>query len=167
MNRNAIFLAVAIGLAAGAVCPPTAEAASSDTIISIFYSTRTVRVYPSPNKGGSGTVDYKIVLHADGTVEDAYEESSGGRKGAVKTKLGNQPRKAIYRVVDGSTIERTAEEETHIHKLTIKVNGKNCAANVEYVLKPGHTAYRGWSTQLKQWAYYSEMKMEYATCVIE
>ena len=39
--------------------------------------------------------------------------------------------------------------------------------NVDYTLKPGQTEYRGYSTELKQWAYYSKMEMEYATCVIE
>ena len=39
MNSKAIFLIFAIGLTAGAPCPPTAVAAPSDTVISIFYST--------------------------------------------------------------------------------------------------------------------------------
>ena len=166
MNLKLIALAFGLAAAVLAADPGSAPAAPSDTVISVFYASKAVRVRPRPNQGGTGHVTFRIVLHANGTVEDAFENKDGP-KGKMKTKLGKQPRGAVYRVIDASTIERTAEEPTHFHKLTIKVNGKNCTANVDYTLKPGQTEYRGYSTELKQWAYYSKMEMEYATCVIE
>jgi hypothetical protein len=143
-----------------------AAAASGDTAIHVHYAAKSVRVRPQPNNGGSGTVDFEILLHPNGKVEDKFAVKDG-LKGEFKSKLGNQSHKAVYRVIDASTIERTTDLGTHFHKLTIKVAGKNCTANVEYLLKPGQTEYRDYSTQLKKWAYYSKLEMDYATCVIE
>ena len=141
-------------------------AASGDTAIHVHYAAKSVRVRPQPNNGGSGTVDVEILLHANGKVEDKFAVKDG-LSGESKSKLGSRSHNAVYRIIDASTIERTTDLGTHFYKLTVKVAGKNCTANVEYLLKPGQTEYRDYSTQLKTWAYYSKLEMDYATCVIE
>lgn len=142
-----------------------AAAAPGDTNIYVHYKVNAVRVRPS-FRVGSATVDFRIVLHANGTVKDAFAVKDG-QKGGAKVKLGRQPKGVTYRVIDNSTIERTFDVGTHIHKLTVKVEGKNCTAASDYTLKPGKKEFRDYSTELKQLAYYSSLKAEYVTCVIE
>lgn len=142
-----------------------AGAAAGDTNIYVHYKVNAVRVRPSA-RAGSATVDFRIVLQANGTVSDAFAVKDG-LKGGVKIKLGRQPKGVVYRVIDDSTIERTADVATHMHKLTVKVAGKNCTATSDYVLKPGQKEFREYSTELKQMAYFSSLKAEYVTCVIE
>jgi hypothetical protein len=141
-----------------------ANAETNDTHISIHYRARSVRVRPTPRTGG-GDVDFGIVLHADGTVEDSYSVKDG-KHGSSKSKLG--PSKGlVYRVLDSGTVTRTADLGTHYHKITIHTSGKNCTADVEFILKPGEKEYREFSTELKTMALFSSLRTEYVTCVIE
>ncbi|OQW58294.1 MAG: hypothetical protein A4S14_08150 [Proteobacteria bacterium SG_bin9] len=142
-----------------------ANAAAGDTNIYVHYKVNAVRVRPSA-RVGSATVDFRIVLRANGTVSDAFAVKDG-LKGTAKVKLGRQPKGVVYRVIDDSTIERTFDVGAHIHKLTVKVAGKNCTATSDYILKPGEKEFRDYSTELKQMAYFSSLKAEYVTCVIE
>jgi hypothetical protein len=143
---------------------PAANAETSDTHISIHYRAKSVRVRPTPRTGG-GDVDFGIVLHANGTVEDNYSVKDG-KHGSSKSKLG--PSKGlVYRVLDSGTITRTADLGTHYHKITIHTSGKNCTADVEFILKPGEKEYLEFSTELKTMAFFSSLRTEYVTCVIE
>ena len=143
---------------------PTANAEGGDTHISIHYRTKSVRVRPTPRTGG-GDVDFGIILHADGTVEDSYSVRDG-KHGSSKSKLG--PSKGlVYRVLDSSTVTRTVDLGTHYHKITVHTSGKNCTADVEFILKPGEVEYREFSTELKTMAFFSSLRTEYVTCVIE
>jgi hypothetical protein len=143
----------------------SAKAATGDTNISIHYRSKSVRVRPSPRTGGAN-VDFRIVLRANGKVEDEYSVKDG-KRGSSKSKLGPADRGAIYRVLDSGTITRTVDVDTHYHKITVRVSGKNCTAEVEYILKPGVKEYRDYSTELKTMAYFSSLGIEYVTCVIE
>jgi hypothetical protein len=144
---------------------PIANAKTSDTHISIHYRTKGVRVRPTPRVGGAD-VDFGIVLQADGTVEDDYSVKNG-KHGSSKSKLGPVSKGVVYRVLNSGTVTRTVDLGTHYHKITIHASGKNCTADVEFILKPGAKEYRTYSTELKIMAYYSSLGTEYVTCVIE
>jgi hypothetical protein len=144
---------------------PIANAEAGDTHISIHYRSKSVRVRPTPRTGGAD-VDFGIVLHADGTVEDSYSVKDG-KHGSSKSRLGPVSKGLIYRVQDSGTFTRTVDLGTHYHKITVHTSGKNCTADVEFVLKPGQKEYREFSTELKTMAFYSSLGTEYVTCVIE
>lgn len=142
-----------------------AIAAPGDTIIFVEYRTKAVRVSPSPNVGGA-KVTYRIVLRPDGSVEDA-RAVAGGKSGNLKSQLGKQSRNVQYSVVDAKTITRTTELETHFHKLTVTlVDKRTCTAQIDFTLKPGHTQFRDYSGQLKQYASYSNIEMVSSSCTI-
>jgi hypothetical protein len=169
LKRKLVAVTVAILSVAASNNPERVSAASSDTKIYVFYGVKAVRARPQPTQG-KATGEFRILLRADGKVEDRFESKSGqlaGQKSQLKSRLGAQPLKAVYRVIDDSTIQRTTDLGTHFHRLTIKLVGKNCTATSEWVLKPGQKEYRDYSIQLKQMAYYSLLETEYATCVIE
>ena len=141
------------------------HAAEGDTNIYVHYKTKAVRVRPS-FRAGTALVDFRIVLHANGTVDDVFAVKDG-QKGATKNRLGVNPKNVAYKVIDASTITRATDLGTHFHKLTVRVSGKNCTAAVDFVLKPGRAEYKDYSTELKTMAYYSKLETEYVTCVIE
>jgi hypothetical protein len=149
----------------GSELAPPANAAEGDTLISVHYRSKAVRVRPTPRVGGVD-VDFRIVLHSDGRVEDAWSVKDG-KRGNRTSKLGPNSGGVVYRVLDAGTITRTGDVGTHFHKMTIRVSGKNCTADVEFVLKPGQTEYRDYSTELKTMATYSSLGTQYVTCVIE
>jgi len=162
--RFRVLLLIAASLIAAQHAIPIANAQTGDTHISIHYRTKSVRVRPTPRTGGAD-VDFGIVLHANGTVEDSYAVKDG-KHGSSKSKLG--PSKGlVYRVLDSGTVTRTTDLGTHYHKITVHASGKNCTAEVEFILKPGEKEYRDFSTELKTTAYYSSLTTEYVTCVIE
>jgi hypothetical protein len=99
-----------------------AFAVGGDTRIHISYKTKVVRVKTTPGGGGT-VVDYQIVLHPDGSVEDAYL-TRGGNRGQTKAKLGSS-KGVTYRVLNPTTIERKGNAGTHFHVLTVKVAGKD------------------------------------------
>ncbi len=144
-----------------------AETSDGDTHIFVYYVTKSVRVRPS-TRIGETAVDYEIVLHPNGKVEDAWGEK-GGRKGETDVKLGGNlgEGQAVYRVIDTNTIVRRGDVGNYIFQLTVNVGGKNCSVKVEYLLKPGEQEYRSYSNELKQMAYFSSIEMAYSTCVIK
>lgn len=142
-----------------------AIALEGDTKISVSYKTKTVRVKPSPQNGG-GVTDIRVILHRDGTVDDAYN-TPGGPQGSSQSKLGSSGAKARFKVMDGTTLVRVDGNESYVHKTTIKVNGKNCTADVERSLKPGHKLFKVRDSAAKKDYYYSSIENEYITCVIE
>jgi hypothetical protein len=144
---------------------PIANAKTGDTHISIHYRAKSVRVRPTPRIGG-GDVDFGIVLHANGKVEDDWSVKDG-KRGSSRSKLGPISEGVVYRVLDTGTITRTGNVGSHYHKIIIRVSGKNCTADVEFILKPGMKEYLEYSTELKTMAYYSSLGTEYVTCVIE
>ncbi len=157
MRLASIFLVTCATLIAHSI----AYAAPGDSNIYVHYKTKAVRVRPLPATVGT-TVDIKIILRANGTVEDAYDVK-GGIKGSSKNKLGGRG----FKVVNSSTLLRSGKAENYTHKTTIKVDGKNCTASVERILNPGEKEYREFSKPLKQVAFYSSIENEYTTCVIE
>jgi hypothetical protein len=165
--RLKALLLIAVGaFAAGEISlPAAAHAATGDTRISIHYRSKSVRVRPTPRIGGA-SVDFKIVLRADGRVEDEHSVKDG-KSGSSKSRLGPKAKGAVYRVLDAGTITRTGDAGSHYHKITVRVSGKNCTADIEYILKPGVKEYRDYSTELKTMAYYSSLGIDYVTCVIE
>jgi len=161
---KALFLIVVSVATVGEI--PIVSAKTGDTHISIHYRAKSVRVRPTP-RTGVGDVDFGIVLHADRTIEDSYSVKDG-KHGDSKTRLGPVSKGVVvYRVLDSGTITRTADVGTHFHKITVHTSGKNCTADVEFILKPGQTEYREFSTELKVMAYFSTLQTEYVTCVIE
>lgn len=164
LNRfNVLLLFAASVIAAPEIRIASAE--TGDTHISIHYRSKSVRVRPTPSTGGAD-VDFGIVLHANGTIEDSYSVKEG-KHGASNSKLGPVSQKLVYRVIDSGTFTRTVDLGTHYHKITVHTSGKNCTADVEFILKPGVKEFRDYSTQLKTTAYYSSLGIQYITCVIE
>jgi hypothetical protein len=164
-TRFKVFLIAASVVTASVNEIPTANAQGSDARISIHYRAKSVRVRPTPRTGG-GDVDFSIILHADGTVEDSYSVKDG-KHDSSKSRLGPHSRGVVYRVLDSQTFTRTVDVGTHYHKITVHTSGKNCTADVEFILKPGETEYREFSTELKIMAFFSSLRTEYVTCVIE
>jgi hypothetical protein len=144
---------------------PSAVAETGDITISIHYRSKAVRVRPTPRIGGTD-VDFMIVLHANGKVQDGYSVK-GGKSGSSKSEMGPKANGVVYRVVDAGTITRTSDAGTHLYKITVRVSGKNCTANVEYILKPGKKEYRDFSTELGTMAYFSSLEATNVTCAIE
>ena len=120
---------------------------------------------PPYSRTGSVDIDFGIVLHANGTVEDTYSVKDG-KHGSSKGKLGPS-RGLVYRVLDSGSVTRTTDRGTHYHKITVHASGKNCTADVDFILKPGEKEYSDFSSELKTTAYYSSFTVEYVTCVIE
>jgi hypothetical protein len=144
----------------------TADAETGDTRISVHYRTKGVRIRPTPHTGGVD-VDFTIVLHADGTVADSYVVKDGEHN-SRNIRLGAAPQSGpAWRVLDSGAITRSVDLGTHFHKMAIRTSGKNCKADVEFILKPGMKEYRAYSAQLKGMAFFSSIDVEYATCVIE
>ncbi len=164
LTRAGVLLLLAAIVVAGNEFP-IARAETGDAHISIHYRVKSVRVRPTPNNGVTD-VDFGIVLHADGAVEDNYSVKEG-QHGSSKGKLGPASQGPVYRVLDSGSFSRTVDLGTHYHKMTIRASGKNCTAEVEFILKPGAKEYRSYSTHLKIMAYYASLSVEYATCVIE
>src|SRR5258708_7805612 len=145
---SCVTLGIGLVLVANEFTPvPIANAESGDTHISVHYRSKSVRVRPTPRTGGAD-VDFGIVLHANGKVEDDWSVKDG-KRGSTKSKLGPVSKGAVYRVLDSGTITRTGDVGTHYHKITVRTSGKNCTADVEYILKPGVKEYRDYSTELK------------------
>ncbi len=164
LTRAGVLLLLAATVVAG--CDfPIARAETGDALISIHYRVKSVRVRPTPSNGVAD-VDFGIVLHADGAVEDNYSVKEG-QHGSSKGKLGPASQGPVYRVLDSGAFSRTVDLGTHYHKMIVRTSGKNCTAEVEFILKPGVKEYRSYSTHLKIMAYYASLSVEYATCVIE
>jgi hypothetical protein len=145
-----------------------AYAASGDTLIAISYKTHAVRLRPKPASGdGAGAV--RIVLHANGTVDDVVEgKGKNAKKWEMKSrKLGAQKSGAQYRILDKNTIERTFSDSTFLYIVKIMVDGKSCKADVVYTLKPGQKEFVMYSPDLGKRAYYSEVKPFDVDCRIE
>jgi hypothetical protein len=164
LTRSGVLLLLAATVVAGHEFP-IARAGTGDAHISIHYRVKSVRVRPTPSSGVAD-VDFGIVLHADGAFEDNYSVKEG-QHGSSKGKLGPASQGPVYRVLDSGSFTRTLDLGTHYHKMTIRTSGKNCTAEVAFILKPGVKEYRTYSTHLKIMAYYSSLDVEYATCVIE
>jgi hypothetical protein len=146
-----------------------AHAASEDTHIAIKYQIRSTRVRPTPAQG-STTVNIKIILHANGTVEDVIgAEGDKPKQWELKSrKLGHHATGAEYRVIDKNTIVRTfADPKTHVYTVRIAVNGSSCKADVTFTLKPQQTEFAVYSTKLGTTAYYSQLEPFDTECKIE
>jgi hypothetical protein len=147
-----------------------ADAAPGDTVITVSYKVRAVRVKPQPLSGiGENTL--RAVLHADGTVDDVIDAKGGksSKKWEAKDRKlgGRKDFAAQWRVIDANTLERKFEDATHDYVVKVAVDGKKCKAKVGYILKPGQTEYRTHSVQLNQIAYYSTLKAFDVRCRIE
>jgi hypothetical protein len=148
---------------------PTAYAASEDTHIAIKYQIRSTRVRPTPSQGVT-TVNIKIVLHANGTIEDVVGvEGDKPKQWELKSrKLGHHATGAEYRVIDSNTIVRTfADPKTHVYTVKIAVNGSSCKADVTFKLKPQQKEFAVYSTKLGTAAYYSQLEPFDIECKIE
>ena len=142
-----------------------AQAKDGETLIQVFYKTKSVRVRPTQIVTGT-TVDVRIRLRADGKVEDAFD-IKGGNKGKSRNSLGNGGGATRFKVIDASTIARVSDAGNYINTLTVKVSGKNCSAVVERKLKPGQTLFKTYTTATKLTEFFSSIENEYTTCVIE
>ena len=146
-----------------------ADAAPGDTVITINYKNKAVRVRPQPTEG-VGEVSLHIVLHANGTVDDVVEgKGKNAKKWELKKrKLGaHKDKSAKYRVIDANTIERTFADRNFVYAVKIVVDGKSCKADVGYTLDPGQKEFNVYSPQLGKLAYYSEIKPFDIQCKIE
>ncbi len=143
----------------------SALAESGDTKIHVTYETKFTRVKPTISTGG-GVVKIDAILHADGTVSDAYDVR-GSRRGSGSGKLGGSSTGAIYKVVDANTIVRIGDGQTYVNTATIKVNGRKCTATIERVLKSGEKYFSSYDSSLKQTAYFSSIENENIKCRIE
>jgi len=145
-----------------------ANAAPGDTNIHVTYKVASTRVRPSPIEGdGSGSL--RVILHADGKVDDVVEgEGKYAKRWEMKDrKLGPQDSGAQYRVIDRNTIVRTSSSPTHTFTVRITVSGTSCRANVTYTLKPGHREFEVYSPQLGTAAFYSKLSPHSISCRIE
>jgi hypothetical protein len=160
MKLIAVLFALVVGL-----CSSASGAADSDTRIFVNFSVKLVTA-AVPARTSEAIVDVRMTLRANGTVVETYDISGGG-KGGSAGKLGTSQAHITYRVVDASTIVRTADEGNYLHKTTVRVNGKNCTADVTRELKPGNSVYRVWVAALKRRVEYKSVDTSWTTCVIE
>ncbi|MGE0290171.1 MAG: hypothetical protein AB7I42_28375 [Bradyrhizobium sp.] len=143
----------------------TADAADSDTKIYVNFSVKLVTA-SAPARSSQTMVDLRMTLKADGSVAETHKIAAGGQGGS-RGKLGSSSEKIKYRVIDASTIERTVDEGSYIHRTTVRVTGKNCTADVVRELKPGNRVYRVWVASLKRRIDYKTVETSWTTCVIE
>ncbi len=139
-----------------------AHAETSDTFITVEHVVRSERVWPSP-RVIHGRTTVNIVLHANGTVDDAV--SSYGRFGGTSQRehrLGE----STYKVVDDHTIRRVTHIGDQTRTLTITVSGRTCHATLELSMKPGVTEYRSFATALGRQASFRDAVVEQVTCSI-
>lgn len=149
--------------------PSTIKAAPGDTVILVSYKVNSVRVRPEPVTG-VGEATLRVVLHADGTVDDVVEAKGKNAKQfeLKKRKLGShKDTSAQWRVINANTLERTFTDPASFAKWKITVDGKTCNAEVSFTLKPGEKEYIFYSPQLGKTAYYSEAKPFDVQCKIE
>jgi hypothetical protein len=147
------------------LCCSASDAAESDTKIFVNFAVKMVTASVPP-RTSEAIVDVRMVLRANGTVVETYD-MSGGAKGGSQGKLGTSKAHITYRVIDASTIVRTVDEGNYVHRTTVKVNGKNCTADVLRELKPGNSVYRVWVAALKSRVEYKSVDTVWTTCVIE
>jgi hypothetical protein len=147
------------------LCCPASDAAESDTRILVNFAVKLVTA-SAPPRTSEATVDVRMTLQANGKVVEAYE-ITGGAKGGSQGKLGTSRANITYRVIDASTIVRTVDEGSYVHRTTVRVNGKNCTADVVRELKPGNSVYKVWVAALKKRVEYKSVDTVWATCVIE
>jgi hypothetical protein len=147
-----------------------AAAASDDTIISVAYKVKSVRIKPQPISG-VGSVTLRAVLHADGTVDDVIEAKGGKKTKKYENKdrkLGSQTQfTGRWRVIDQNTLERRSMEKSHDYVVKVSVRGKSCSAEVNYALHAGQKEYQIDSPQLGRMAYYSKLEPFDVKCRIE
>jgi len=153
-----------------ALVATTADAAPGDTNITVSYKVWSVRLKPQPVKG-DGAVALRVVLHADGTVDDVLEAKGGKNTKTYENKdrrLGSKRDfVAQWRVIDANTLERKTIDTTFDLTVKVMVDGKKCKADVGYTLHPGQKEYVVYSPQLKQMAHYSELRPHEVRCKIE
>jgi len=146
-----------------------AIAADGDTFITVTYKNHAIRVKPQPAEG-DGDVVTRIILHANGTFDEAFEATGKNTKQweVKKRKLGSQKDGTVqFRVINKSTIERVFEDRTLVHSIKVTVDGKSCKADVTYTLKPGQKEFVLYSPALGQMAHFSEVKPFNVECKIE
>jgi|EndMetStandDraft_4_1072995.scaffolds.fasta_scaffold411024_1 hypothetical protein len=147
-----------------------ADAATGDAMISVSYKVKAVRLRPQPN-AGVGAVSVRVVLHADGTIDDVVEAKGGKntKKWEMKDrKLGERKDfSAQWRVIDASTLERRSAEATFDYNVKVVVSGKACKADVSYTLHAGQKEYVTHSAELDRLAYYSELRPFDVKCNIK
>jgi hypothetical protein len=139
-----------------------------DIHISVRYKTHAIRLRPKPVEGdGAGNI--KIVLHANGTVDDVVEgEGKNAKKWELKKRsLGVHKAGVQYRVVDRNTIQKTFADGTFVYDVKVVVDGNTCKADVSYTLKPGEKEFVTYSPELGVKAYYSQLKPFDIDCKIE
>jgi hypothetical protein len=158
------LVAFAFGLLAVHFSAP-ALAAETDTRIFVTYAVK-LTTATAPPRSSEAMVDVRMTLRSDGSVVESYEIAKGA-KGGSTGRLGAAQGAIAYRVVDASTIVRTVDEGNYVHKLTVRVNGKNCTADVVRELKPGNEVYRVWVAALKKRVDYKSVDTVWTTCVIE
>lgn len=142
-----------------------AEAADSDTKISIRYSAKAITA-SNPPRTLQGTTEVKLTLRANGSVDDSWDTGGVG-KGSQSGKLGPTQDGIKYRVLDASTIVRTAEAKTHLIRTTIRVSGKSCKAEMERELKPGNQTYKVWNEHQKREVDYRSIDTVWIRCAIK
>lgn len=151
----------------GILFATTADAATGDTFITVTYRVATVRIKPQPGTG-VGDAKLRMVLHANGTVDEVMEaQGKYPKKFENKNKLGTPKGAVHYRVLDKNTIERIAPGKTFVTSVKVVVDGPSCKADVAYTLKPGEKEMVIFSTGLGVMTYYSELKPFDVQCKIE
>ena len=143
--------------------PAFDHAESGDTFITVEYVVQQMKVRPSPMlKHGRSTIN--IVLHSNGTIDDSHHGYGRYAKPTSKTikRLGAD----TYKVVNQNSIKRVSHTGDLTRTVTVTVSGRSCSANVELTLKSGKTEYKGYSSELGTKAYYTNPKLERASCTI-
>jgi hypothetical protein len=150
------------------VCFSPVYATPGDIGISVKYKVHSTRVRPNPAQS-DGAGNLKIVLHANGDVDDVVEGEGNNPKQwqLKKRKLGAHKSGVQYRVIDRNTILRTFADKTHIYEVKIAVDGESYKAEVKYTLKPGQKEFEIYSPQLGALAYYSDLTPFDVQCKIE
>lgn len=160
MKLIAVLVALVVVLGSS-----SSNAADSDTRIYVNFAVKLVTA-SAPPRTSEAMVDVRMTLRPNGTVVETYEIAKGA-KGGSRGKLGDARDHITYRVMDASTIVRTVDEGNYVHRTTVRVNGKNCTADVARELKPGNSVYRVWVASLKKRVEYKSVETVWTTCVIE
>lgn len=159
----------ALALLAVALMPevPAAQAQTGDTNITVRYTTRAVRVRPQPHVGTS-TLEYAILLQPGGKVSDRFAtDGRVPRTANNSAALGDGNAKVSYRVANQSTITRTTDMGSYVHRMVIRVSGKGCTASASYNKKPGFKEMEAWSAGLGQNVFFSSIQVTSITCSIQ
>jgi hypothetical protein len=133
--------------------------------IKISYTMVYDRIRPEPKKNVRVTNSFDVVLAEGGAVKEEINRAAGpfADNFKNKAKLGD----GKWDVVSENQLRRTIEQPQSTLVLTITVNGKSCALEPKFTLKPGFNEYKFRRITDGTMAFFTEPKIQSTTCTIQ